>query len=213
MSKFLDDLKNDHADFDKGKLETQFSDQPWGLFVKWYAEAFESEQVANAMTISTVSNEGQPSTRIVYLKELLNEKFVFYTNYLSEKGRNIAANNKVCLHFFWPQSQRQIRIDGIVKKVDSKISDEYFASRPRESQLGAWASHQSEVLESREVLENRFNELDEKYAEHVPRPPHWGGYELQPTKVEFWQGRASRLHDRIVFKLEENSWNVFRLNP
>jgi len=213
MSKFLDDLKNDHSDFDKGKLDSHFGDKPFELFVKWYAEAFHNEQVANAMTVSTVSESGQPSTRIVYLKELSDEKFIFYTNYLSEKGRNITDNNKVCLHFFWPQSQRQIRIDGTVKKVDSTRSDTYFASRPRESQLGAWASHQSEFLESRDLLEQRLLELDEKYVKEVPRPPHWGGYELEATKIEFWQGRPSRLHDRIVYQLEENNWSVFRLNP
>ncbi len=213
MSQFLDDLKNDHSDFDNGKLESHVGNTPWDLFVKWYAEAFEKEQLANAMTISTVSENGQPGTRIVYLKELLNNKFIFYTNYNSEKGKNMGFNKKVCLHFFWPQLQRQIRIDGSVSKVNPKVSDEYFASRPRESQLGAWASHQSELLESRDVLEKRLIELDKKYQDIVPRPPHWGGYEVEPTKIEFWQGRPSRLHDRIVFLLENEDWKVVRLNP
>jgi|TARA_R110000737_G_scaffold182215_1_gene205595 pyridoxamine 5'-phosphate oxidase len=213
MSKFLDDLKHDHSDFDDGKLESHYGDEPWDLFVKWYAEAFEREQVANAMTISTASAEGQPTTRIVYLKELLDEKFIFYTNYNSEKGRSLIINNKTCLHFFWPQAQRQIRIDGIATKVSPEMSDEYFASRPRESQLGAWASQQSEILESREELENRIIELDAKYPNDVPRPPHWGGYEVVASKIEFWQGRPSRLHDRIVYQKEDGNWKIFRLNP
>jgi pyridoxamine 5'-phosphate oxidase len=213
MSKFLDDLKNNHGDFDEGKLESHFGDTPWDLFVKWYAEAFEKEQVANAMTISTVSTEGQPSTRIVYLKELLDEKFIFYTNYKSEKGQDLLSNNNTCLHFFWSQTQRQIRIDGKAKKVSPELSDAYFASRPRGSQLGAWASHQSEILESREELENRLVELNAKYPNDIPRPEHWGGYQVEPTKIEFWQGRPSRLHDRIIYQKENESWEVFRLNP
>jgi pyridoxamine 5'-phosphate oxidase len=213
MSKFLDDLKNDHSDFDEGKLEDNFGETPWDLFVQWYAEAFEKEQVPNAMTIATVSESGQPGTRIVYLKELLNEKFIFYTNYNSQKGKELANNNKTCLHFFWSQAQRQVRIDGIVSKVNAETSDAYFASRPRESQLGAWASQQSEVLESREELENRLISLDAEFPNDVPRPPHWGGYEVEATRVEFWQGRPSRLHDRIVFEKTNGNWRVFRLNP
>lgn len=213
MNKFLDDLRNDHNDFDEGKLESHFGETPWDLFVLWYAEAFEKERLANAMTISTVSSDGQPSTRVVFLKELFNEKFIFYTNYNSEKGKNLLSNNKTCLHFFWSVSQRQVRIDGIVTKVNPEVSDDYFASRPRESQLGAWASYQSEILESRKELEDRLKELDAKYPNEVPRPPHWGGYLVEAKKIEFWQGRTSRLHDRIVYKKEQESWKVFRLNP
>jgi pyridoxamine 5'-phosphate oxidase len=213
MSNFLEDLRNDHQDFDQGKLEGHFGDKPWDLFKTWYAEAFETEQVANAMTISTVSIDGQPSSRIVYLKECLDEKFIFYTNYLSEKGQELAGNPKTSLLFFWSQAQRQIRIDGRATKVSAELSDAYFASRPRESQLGAWASHQSEFLENRQELEARLIELDQQFPNEVPRPPHWGGYEIEAQKIEFWQGRPSRLHDRIIYQMENDRWKIFRLNP
>lgn len=213
MDSFFQILRDDHRDFDEGKLEDHFGTTPFALFEKWYKEAFEREKEPNAMSIATVGRDGQPNHRIVYLKECLEEKFIFYTNYSSDKGRDIADNPKVSLLFFWPTLQRQLRIDGIAAKVDSRTSDAYFQSRPRGSQLGAWASNQSDKLENRSVLEDRLMELDKKYPEIVPRPEDWGGYEVTPTRIEFWQGRPSRLHDRIVFEKKNTDWSLYRLNP
>jgi len=214
MSNFLDDLKNDHRNFDSGKLEGHFGSEPWDLFHSWYKEAFEKKvNEPNAMSICTVSPENQPSTRIVYLKEVQNNEFIFYTNYHSTKGRDISYNPLVSLLFFWPEMERQIRVHGFARKVDPKISDDYFESRPRMSQLGAYASRQSEVLESRADLENRLIELDKKFPTKVPRPEFWGGYKVEPSLIEFWQGRPSRLHDRIVYQKQEENWEVFRKNP
>lgn len=213
MDDFFQALKDDHSDFDQGKLETHFGSEPWDMFTQWYKEAFDSEKEANAMSLSTVNRDGQPSSRIVYLKEMLNHEFVFYTNYNSDKGKDMEANNKVGLLFFWPTAQRQLRIEGVVEKVSAELSDEYFASRPRGSQLGAWASNQSDKLAGREELENKLIELDKRFPEIVDRPPHWGGYVVKPTRFEFWQGRPSRLHDRIVFEKTDESWSIFRINP
>lgn len=214
MEDFLEDIKNDHRDFDYGKLDGFFGKHPFELFTKWYEEAFQSNQPEfNAFTLGTVDAEGQPSSRILYLKELLDEKFIFYTNYNSHKGQDIEVNPKVSMLFFWPGLQRQLRIEGVVQKVDEKISDAYFASRPRGSQIGAWASNQSEWLEDRHQLEHAVIAFAEKFTDEVPRPPHWGGYELTPTLVEFWQGRPSRLHDRIVYFFENEQWHVQRKNP
>ncbi len=213
MDDFFQTLRDDHRDFDEGKLEDHYADTPFPLFDQWYKEAFEKELEPNAMAISTVGKDGQPSNRIVYLKECLNEKFIFYTNYTSDKGRDIADNPKVSLLFFWPSLQRQLRIDGVAVKVEGSLSDAYFNSRPRGSQLGAWASNQSDKLENRAELEARLKVLDDKYKEVVPRPVDWGGYEINPTRIEFWQGRPSRLHDRIVYEKKEASWSIYRLNP
>jgi pyridoxamine 5'-phosphate oxidase len=158
-------------------------------------------------------NSLQPSSRVVYLKELVDCQFIFYTNYSSQKGRELAQNPKASMLFFWPGLQRQVRIEGEVQKVHTEISNAYFASRPRESQLGAWASLQSEILEKRLILEQRFAELEKEFDAEVPRPNHWGGYALMPRLVEFWQGRPSRLHDRIVYEKQNSSWGIYRKNP
>lgn len=214
MDEIIQQLRNDHKDFDQGSLEGHFGHEPFKLFSEWYTEAFNTNQPEpNALTLSTVNAEGHPSSRIVYLKELVDKKFVFYTNYSSQKGKDIAQNNYVSILFFWPGLQRQIRIEGRVEKLSEEMSDDYFASRPRESQLGAWASHQSEVLDDRETLLKRFTYYAEQFPNEVPRPPHWGGYALIPTIVEFWQGRPSRLHDRIVYEWKNNDWIVMRKNP
>ena len=214
MDEIIRQLRNDHKDFDQGSLEGHFGHEPFKLFSEWYTEAFTTNQPEpNALALSTVNAEGHPSSRIVYLKELVDKKFVFYTNYSSQKAKDIAQNDFVSVLFFWPGLQRQIRIEGRVEKLSEELSDDYFASRPRESQLGAWASHQSEVLDDRDTLLERFAHYSEQFPNKVPRPPHWGGYALMPTRVEFWQGRPSRLHDRIVYEWKNNDWIVMRKNP
>lgn len=215
MEEFLKQLRDDHHNFDKGILSDHVGNNPFNLFHDWYKIAFESKQPeAHAMAISTVNTEGKPSSRIVYLKELNEEGLVFFTNYSSHKGNDLSSNPFASSLFFWHTLEQQIRIEGTVKKADDVVSDAYFASRPRGSQLGAWASHQSEHLDSRETLEKRLHELANQFPETVPRPPHWGGYVLVPSYFEFWQGRPSRLHDRIIFeKTDLGSWNVYRLNP
>ena len=214
MDDFLEAIRNDHHNFDKGKLSDHFGDNPLNLFRNWYKEAFDSIQAEpHAMSLSTVSEAGKPTSRIVYLKELAEDGFVFYTNYNSEKAKNLESNPNACILFFWNVLEREVRIEGIATKVSADRSDEYFASRPRGSQLGAWASYQSDVLEDRSELELRLIELAKKYPNEVPRPPHWGGFVIEPLKLEFWQGRPSRLHDRIVFEKENDSWKIYRKNP
>lgn len=213
MSDFLDNLKNDHSDFAHGKLDGQVPANPFVLFEKWYEEAFQNETEANAMTISTVNAEGIPSSRIVYLKEIAEERFVFFTNYNSHKGHDLTQNPNIALSFFWKELQRQVRVVGVAQKSAAQVSDDYFATRPRMSQLGAWASHQSEALTSREELERRMAELEVCFPTDVPRPEHWGGYDVIPQKIEFWQGRPSRLHDRVVYEFQDGQWNTYRINP
>ena len=214
MEDFLEDLKNDHKDFDLAKIEEILGNDPFVVFEQWMKNAIEQKQTeANACVISTVNEKGQPSARVVYLKELVNDQFVFYTNYSSQKGQEIAKNNQISMLFFWPALQQQIRIEGNCVKVDEAMSDAYFQSRPRASKVGAWASHQSEVLDSRETLENRVHEYADLYSDDVPRPQHWGGYALIANRVEFWQGRPSRLHDRFLFIKTDENWTVNRLNP
>lgn len=214
MEDFIKQMRDDHSDFDKGNLEGFFGHHPFDLFSKWYVEAYSTKQLEpNAFVLSTVDYKNNPSSRILYLKELLGEKFIFYTNYQSQKGKDLAANRKASILFYWPGLQRQIRIEGYCNKVTAEMSDAYFSSRPRASQIGAWASHQSEVLNDRVDLEQRLEMYAEKFSDLVPRPTHWGGYELKPTMVEFWQGRPSRLHDRIVYEWENDDWKVYRKNP
>jgi pyridoxamine 5'-phosphate oxidase len=214
MEDFLTQMMHDHRDFDHGKLEGFFGETPFDLFSKWYKEAFETGQLEpNAFVLSTVNNQNRPSSRILYLKALSDDNFVFFTNYNSHKGTDIEHNNNASMLFFWPGKERQIRIEGEVIKITEEESDAYFESRPRSSQIGAWASNQSQLLDERDDLENRVKEFAEKFPNEVPRPPHWGGYMLKPRLIEFWQGRPSRLHDRIVFELEKDAWKLYRKNP
>jgi pyridoxamine 5'-phosphate oxidase len=217
VSKEINDiLKNDHRDFDHSKLEDNYGNQPFALFNKWFQYAFENDvQESNAMSISTNGADGFPSTRVVYMKELLEEGFVFYTNYTSKKAEDIEFSNKISALFFWTEIERQVRIKGIVEKVPEELSDLYFASRPRTSQLGAWASNQSSRIKNREELEGQLRKFDEKFeGKEIPRPEFWGGYIIKPLSFEFWQGRPSRLHDRICFEKKDNgSWEIYRLNP
>ncbi|MCL4143543.1 UNVERIFIED_CONTAM: hypothetical protein GTU68_060130 [Idotea baltica] len=168
----------------------------------------------NAMVLSTIQDE-KPTARVLLLKGFDEKGFVFFTNYQSHKGIQMEKNPNAAITFFWDALQRQVRIEGIIEKVSGEESDEYFHSRPKLSQVGAWVSHQSSVIENREVLEEKNNELTEKYkdTEIIPRPPHWGGYRLKATSIEFWQGRQNRLHDRILFTKTEKDWKRERLSP
>ena len=196
--------------------ETNVSRSPLIQFAKWLQNAVDSNVMdPNAMTLATAFRNGEVDARIVLLRDFNSKGFSFFTNYNSIKGREIRHNKKGCLNFFWPELQRQVRIKGTLEKLSSRSSDQYFNSRPRESQIAAWASHQSERLINRKELENRYLEYEQKFAgQNVPRPPHWGGYLLKPAHFEFWQGRASRLHDRLVYEKKRNGkWSILRLNP
>lgn len=214
MSEWLKKYRENHADFDKGASLKDLGSNPFAAFSRWFDEAVQHGEVeANAFVLSTATADEGVSSRIVYLKELKDERFVFYTNYLSQKGQQIAKHPNVSMLFFWPGLQRQLRIEGRVDKVSEDVSDAYFASRPRESQLGAWASQQSKELAHSEDLIAAFEKYDRQFPNEVPRPPHWGGYAIQATSIEFWQGRPSRLHDRIVFVDENGQWKQIRKNP
>ena len=165
------------------------------------------------MTLSTVNKDNQPNARIVLLKEVTEDGFVFYTNYESRKGFEINQNPKVCLQFFWSQFERQVKVEGVAETVSREESEEYFKSRPLESQFGAWASRQSKPIANRAELEEAFKEAKEKYGENIPLPPFWGGYLVKPTAIEFWQGRPGRLHDRIEYTLKDGVWVKERLSP
>ena len=195
--------------------ESDVKQDPIGQFGKWWEEAIASSiDEVNAMTLSTVTAEGKPSARIVLLKGFDERGFVFFTNYESNKGVQLTANPFASLVFFWKELERQVRIEGICEKVSEQQSDDYFHSRPIGSQLGACASPQSRVIESRRVIENNLEKLQDQYREmEIPRPAHWGGYRVVPHSIEFWQGRSSRLHDRIKYTKENQSWKIVRLAP
>lgn len=197
-------------------LEDEIPSDPFELFHYWIRETETNKEVEeiNTMTVSTVGLDGYPKSRVVLLKEYDREGFVFYTNYLSEKGKAIAENPKVCISFFWPTSERQVIIKGIARKTSEEESEEYFRSRPRGSQLGAWASSQSSVIPSREFLKKRLEKLEAEYeGKEIPKPPYWGGYKVYPSEFEFWQGRPNRLHDRIYYSKENELWQIDRLAP
>jgi len=173
-----------------------------------------SEQDAISMTLATADGHGRPCARIVLLKSFDEQGFVFYTNYHSRKGNELAENPQACLLFYWPQLWRQVRIEGAVEKISADESDEYFHSRPLGSKTGAWASEQSSVIDSRGALERRFADFDFKFGSNVPRPPHWGGYRVKPNVIEFWQGQDNRLHDRLRYTLQHGgAWLIDRLAP
>lgn len=203
--------------YNKGELTKKMVHKnPFSQFEIWYKNATSSSiKEANAMQIATATKNGLPSLRTVLLKGFSEDGFIFYTNYQSKKGQELLENPNAALLFFWDVLERQIRIEGRVKKLDGIFSTNYFQSRPKGSQIGAWASPQSSVIESREILENRKKELENQYKneEILPKPDFWGGYLVIPTYFEFWQGRNNRLHDRITYTLVNNTWNIERIAP
>ena len=210
-------LQDERIDYTIGELNLADLDHdPLKQFLEWYQAYTETgAKDPNAFTLSTVNSEGQPSARVLLLKGVDKGGFEFYTNYQSDKAQEIENNPKVALSFFWPSLERQIRIEGLATKLSESESTDYFISRPHSSQVGAWVSPQSTAIESREYLEKREEEFNAKYPNDVPKPPHWGGYRVIPTKIEFWQGRASRLHDRFAYVSKDGGedWNIIRLAP
>ena len=198
-------------------LDEQLIDRdPIAQFRRWFADAVaDGLPLPEAMSLSTITAEGKPTARMVLLKKVDAQGFVFFTNYNSAKARELAANPNASLVFFWPQLERQVRVEGVVSKTSAAESREYFASRPRGSQIGAWASPQSEVIPGRDVLEQRRAELEDVYRDReIPWPEHWGGYCLKPERIEFWKGRRDRLHDRILYvRQPDESWTIQRLAP
>ncbi len=193
---------------------------PFTQFDLWFQEALttlhsDAGVEANAMTLATATKAGIPSARIVLLKGVDEKGFIFYTNYDSRKGQELEANPHAALVFFWQELERQVRIEGRIERVESDVSNQYFSSRPRRSRIGAWASPQSQVIDNREVLEHNMTDLETEYGEEspIPRPAHWGGYRVVPKAVEFWQGRRSRLHDRVRYERKEDAWDIVRLAP
>jgi pyridoxamine 5'-phosphate oxidase len=214
MNKNIADIRKEYQM--QSLLEADVAADPFEQFNTWWEDAEKSElDELNAMTLATASKEGIPSARIVLLKSVTEAGFVFFSNYNSAKGKELEENPNASLVFFWKELERQIRISGKVEKISAAESDEYFNSRPEGSQVGAWASPQSSIIASREVIENNITEYKKQFAGgYITRPPHWGGYIVIPAVIEFWQGRPNRLHDRIQYtKLEKGGWKQERLAP
>jgi len=212
------DLSNYRKSYERNPLiRDTVPENPMELFQKWFYEADSTDGIeeANIMSVSTLGLDGYPKTRIVLLKKFTWEGFIFYTNYESEKGRAISANPKVSLNLFWHGLERQIIIKGKAEKIAANLSDGYFESRPDGSKLGAWASDQSEEIVSREALDDKLRQFDEKFqGKDIPRPDYWGGFIVKPISLEFWQGRPNRMHDRILYDLQEDyNWKISRLQP
>ena len=214
----MEDLSYHRMNYDKDSLlESNTPENPMELFRDWFIEADTADNIpeANAMNIATIGLDGFPKNRMVLLKKYTWEGFIFYTNYNSEKGKAIEKNPNVCLSFFWHAQERQIIIKGTTEKIADNLSDGYFETRPDGSKLGAWASHQSDVVSSREELDNTLKTYEEKFREsEIPRPSYWGGYMVRPVSIEFWQGRPNRMHDRIRYTLQPDyDWKKERLAP
>jgi pyridoxamine-phosphate oxidase len=212
--KDIQDIRSEYLSASLSEKDTH--NDPIKQFEKWFNEALEAEvQEPTAMTLATATSDGRPSARIVLLKGFDNNGFVFYTNYLSRKGKEIAKNPLGALLFFWETLERQVRIEGVIEKVSREDSEKYFQTRPRASQLGAIASPQSQEIADREILEKKYGEAEAEYADKdILKPSYWGGYVLKPRLVEFWQGRESRLHDRILYKkIDNQNWKKVRLAP
>ncbi len=210
MSNFVHHRKS----YEKHSLEVEdLKATPHEMLEFWLSEVEELHDY-NAMVVSSVDASGQPHSRVVLLRGVNEEGLKFYTNYSSHKGQELEQNNKVALNFFWPTVERQVRVEGELHKLTDAESDAYFNSRPRESQIGAWVSPQSSIIESREVLNERFREFTNKFeGQSVPRPSNWGGYLIRPNYFEFWQGRPNRLHDRLTYSLVEGNWSIGRMAP
>ncbi len=212
------DLSNYRRSYEKGELQmANVPENPLELFQKWFYEVdeFFPNDENNAMTLATFGKDGYPKSRVVLLKKFTYEGFIFYTNYESEKGKAIALNPNVCLSFFWHGAERQIIIKGNAEKIAANLSDGYFESRPKGSQLGALASRQSEIIPNRAFLEDKLHNLEKAYADKaIERPNYWGGYIVKPVEIEFWQGRPNRLHDRVRYQLQADfNWLIHRLSP
>lgn len=208
----LADLRRDFAS--DGLLESEVDASPFAQFAKWMDESLAAEVPdANAMTVATVGADGRPDARVVLLKYYGESGFAFFTNYESKKGHDLAANPYAAMHFFWPQLHRQVSIYGAIEKTSREESEKYFNSRPVDSRIGAWASNQSRVIASRDILEERFDEFKAKFGDDVPLPDFWGGFRLSPERFEFWQGRQNRLHDRLCYTLVDSMWTITRLSP
>ncbi|AFW94960.1 MULTISPECIES: pyridoxamine 5'-phosphate oxidase [Nostocales] len=214
MDTNIADLRKDYTLQDLN--EKQIDPNPFIQFKIWFGQSLAAQlPEPNAMTLATCTSEGQPSARMVLLKDFDERGFVLFTNYNSQKGQELTVNPHAALVFWWAELERQVRIVGTVEKISAAESDNYFEIRPAYSRLGAWASNQSEVIANREILELQLQEFQRKYEnQEVPRPPHWGGFRVIPQKIEFWQGRSSRLHDRLLYtRVDDGSWEIERLSP
>ena len=212
-SKSVAELRRDYTK--KALVESEVCDDPIDQFLEWFEQALSADLLdANAMTLATASNEGAPSARIVLLKGVDEQGFRFYTNYASRKGKELTTNPQAALCFYWAPLERQVRIEGQVEKISAEQSKAYFQQRPRQSQLSAWASEQSSKVDSRDELVSRFNEVKTRFEDQkVPLPEFRGGFLLRPNRIEFWQGRQGRMHDRICYEKEDDGWTKCRLAP
>ena len=215
MTPSLADMRREYTR--DGLTESQAPDEPFSLFQRWFEDALATEKLPvepNAMTLATVDEQGRPHCRVLLLKGLDERGFTFFSNYASAKGQQLAARPFAAMTFFWPALERQVRIEGRIEKVTAQESDAYFQVRPMGSRIGAWASPQSQVIAGRETLEQLLHETQQRFLDQAPEcPPHWGGYRLLPERIEFWQGRPSRLHDRLNYRAQNGQWQRERLAP